>query len=332
MKFAVVGCQHVHIKMFIEEMLELGHQFCGIYDQSGYFLPEQFSGQYGVPLYRDMNELLDQGVELIGNAASNNEKINIIEWGESHGIHVMTDKPVASCLEHLERFKQVIERGKIQVGMMLTERFEPAYYTLKQLIDQGELGELVDFSFLKPHKANKSQRPGWFFNKAINGGLIVDIMIHDVDLLHWFTGKEITGHQGWLVKNGSPEHPNFYDNAQLHLLFDHITAVIKADWFMPQAFDLWGDGRIFATGTSGRAEIRSAGDILGKPGPFLTLTTNDKKTEKLEVIYPPNNLMGDFIGRIHNKPGILSANEIYLCNKAVLDIDATSIKVMKNNK
>lgn len=329
MKFAVVGCQHVHIKMFIEEMLELGHQFCGIYDRSDYVLPKQYAETYGVPLYRDMNELLDEGIELIGNAAANDEKIDIIEWGERHGIHVMTDKPIAARMEHLERFKQVIERGNIKVGMMLTERFEPAYYTLKQLIDRGELGELVDFTFLKPHKANVSQRPGWFFDKSVNGGLIVDIMIHDVDLLHWFTGKSITGFQAWLIKNGFPEHPYFYDNAQLHLLYGHITAVIKADWHMPQAFDSWGDGRIFATGTAGRAEIRSAGDVLGQPGPYLTLVTHRNKTERLEVTPPPNGLMGDFIGQIRNKPGILSADDIYACNKAVLDIDAAGCRLIK---
>lgn len=329
MKFAVVGCQHVHIKIFIDEMLELGHEFVGIYDNSAYALPQQYAQTYGVPLLRELRELPENGVEVIGNAAANTEKIAIIEWAEANGIHVMTDKPIASRAEHLERFRQVVERGKITVGMMLTERFEPAYYTLKTLIDRGELGELTDFAFLKPHKANKPQRPDWFFDKSVNGGLIVDILIHDVDLLHWFTGKEITAYQGWLVKNGSPEHESFYDNAQLHLMFEHVTAVLKADWHMPQAFASWGDGRVFAAGTKGRAEIRSSGDPLGAPGPFLTLTTHDRRTERLEVISPPRNLMADFLAQIAHQPGMLTPQEIYLCNKAVLQIDAASTRIVK---
>jgi predicted dehydrogenase len=331
MKFAVIGCQHSHIKLLIDEMLELGHQFVGILDKSDYFLPGLYSKEYGVPLLDSSEEILDKGVDIVGNAASNDKKIDIIEWGESHGVHVMTDKPVAVDFEALDRLKKVMDRGRIQTGMMLTERFSPPLYTLRQMIGEGILGDIMDFTFLKPHKLNRTDRPGWFFRKSVNGGLVIDIMIHDVDLLRWFTDREINSFHGMLLKGVFDEYPEFYDRAELNILLDgQITATLKANWLMPEAFDLWGDGRIFATGSKGTAEIRSAGDVLNSVNPFIMLTTHNSRTVKYDVQKAPVGLMEDFINRIDGKASCLSNEDIYKCNEAVLKMDAACAKYVKN--
>ncbi|MFC5648197.1 Gfo/Idh/MocA family protein [Paenibacillus solisilvae] len=328
MNFAIVGCQHSHIKIFIDQMLELGHRFVGIFDQSQYFLPGKYAEHYNVPLLSSLGELLELGVQVIGNADRNDRKIDVIEWAETHGIHVMTDKPIAIDRDGLERLYKVIEHDRIKIGMMLTERYEPTLYTLKTLIDQGELGELIDFTFLKPHKVNLPSRPDWFFMKSVNGGLIIDILIHDIDLLRWYTNKEIVHFQGVLVKNILPEFPDFYDNTQVGLVMeDRITAVLKSDWLMPEAFDMWGDGRIFVTGSKGRAEVRSAGDVFGQPGPFLSLVTHHRKAIRVDLTNAPNNLTEDFLNKIANKPHLLSTGDIYESNKAVLAINEASSKL-----
>ncbi len=328
MKFAIVGCQHYHIKSFIEEMLKDGHQFAGIYDQSDYNVPQQYAASYGVPLFRSMDELLEQGVEIIGNAGPNLGKIDVIEWAEKHGIHVMTDKPVVIDENGLNRLRQVIDRNQIKIGMMLTARFAPAQYTLKGMIDEGLLGEIEDFTFLKPHKLHPATRPAWFFDKASNGGLIIDLMIHDVDMLWWFTGKNIIGHNAMLVKNRFPEYPSLYENAVVNVLLEeHITATMKSDWLMPEAFESWGDGRIFVSGTKGRAEIRTSGDPLGQPGPFVAFTDHHNKTTRWEIKKPPAKLAEDFLNQIAGKPHRLTAEDVYRANSAVLKIDRASTKL-----
>lgn len=331
MKFAIIGCQHVHLKIFIDEMLELGHEFVGIYDQSSYFLPKSYADTYHVPLFANLQQLLDTGVEVIGNAARNDEKIAVIEWCEKHSLHVMTDKPIAIDVAGLDRLKLVMERGKVKVGMMLTERFEPMMYTLKQLIAQGELGELRDLTFLKPHRTNQAKRPDWFFQKSINGGLIIDLMIHDVDILRWYTNQEAVSFQSQLIKNGMYEYPDFYDNALLQITTEGlITATIKADWLMPESFHTWGDGRIFVAGSEGRVEIRSIGDVLGTPGPYLSLITHRHKTVKVEILEVPNSMAGDFVGQIRGKMPMLTAEDIYACNAEVLRMDAGALKWIKS--
>jgi predicted dehydrogenase len=342
MKFAVVGCQHFHINAFIDEMRQLGHEFAGVFEWGNRNLEEnpwyeEFFAQacarkYEVPLFQTEDELLSQGIGLIGCAARNDEKIEVIEWAEAHGIHVMADKPAVIDYQGLQRLQRVAARDKIKVGMMLTGRFSPNQYTLKQLIDNDVLGEIYDFTFLKPHKLNPMERPKWFFDKKINGGLIIDIMIHDVDMLGWLLDREMTGIHAALVKNILPEHPDFYNNAIVNLLFDRgMTATLKADWLMPEAFDLWGDGRIFVSGSKGRAEIRIAGDVLGAPGPYITQATHTEKTVRVEAARPPVNLSQDFINRTQGKPHLITAQQIHDCHAAVLRIDAAGTKYISGH-
>jgi predicted dehydrogenase len=312
MKFAVYGCQHFHIRAFIDEMLALGHEFVGICDTGAYPLPERAAAQYRVPLFHSEEALLDRGVELIGTAARNDRKIEVVEWAERHGIHVMADKPIVTDERGLQRLQRIVDRGKIQVGLMLTARFSPAQTAL------------VDFTFLKPHKLDRAQRPEWFFHRSFNGGLVVDLMIHDADMLHWFTGKDVIASHGVLVKNILPELPEFYDNAQVQVLLEgNITAAIKSDWLMPEVFPTWGDGRIFVTGTAGRAEIRTAGDVLAPDGPFLLFAPHSRKPERVPAEKPKVGLCEDFINRIRGLPHHVTAQDMIRCSKTVLKINAS---------
>src|SRR5690554_3890740 len=127
----------------------------------------------------------------------------------------MTDKPIASTMENLLRFKKVMDRGTIKLGMMLNSRNDSGFYTLGKLIENGQLGELVDITSLKPHKLNSAYRPQWFFDKAVNGGLIIDLMIHDIDSLNWYTKDTFELFHAHLQKTSFPEYPELYDLAQV---------------------------------------------------------------------------------------------------------------------
>lgn len=332
MRFAVIGCQHSHIKMFIDEMIELGHEFAGIYDSSDFFLPKQYCDEYKVKRFKTLDDVLNSGIDVVGNADRNDKKIDIIEWCEEHNIPVMTDKPIVSNYENLKRLKAVIDRNKIKLGMMLTERFSPPLRTLKKLIDEDVIGELIDFTFLKPHKLNKNLRPAWFFDKNINGGLIIDILIHDVDLMRWYTGAEVVESDARLVKSILPEYPSFFDNTTASILMNNgITASLKADWHMPLASTSWGDGRIFVIGTKARVEVCSTVDIRTDSNtPLVLLTTHENKTEAIPIVEVKQTISEDFINYINGcSPPLITIEDIYTSNKTVLNIDGKAKQTVR---
>ena len=47
---------------------------------------------------------------------------------------------------------------------------------------------------------------------------------------------------------------------------DRGVGYIRVDWFTPDGLGVWGDGRLFITGTDGYIELRKYIDIAGRPG------------------------------------------------------------------
>ncbi|MBP1995615.1 Gfo/Idh/MocA family protein [Paenibacillus eucommiae] len=329
-KFAVIGCQHGHISMFISEMLELGFGCAGIYDKDPDFLARQLCEQFNVPLVSDPEVLLaDEAVEIVGSSGINSEKIDVVELCESRGKAVMLDKPAVADRAGFERLQAVIGRGRIQVGMLLTERANPTIYTLQKLIEQGELGEIVSIGMRKPHRLYPATRPGWFFDKAQNGGLIIDLLIHDFDQLRWLTGSEIISSEGYIAKHILPEKPSFYDVTGIQVtMLNRIVAQLYTDWHTPEKSWTGVDGRIFVVGTKGTAELRLSGDPLIGEGSLLLQIGHDEALKSIPLEAVPYTVSEDFLARVDGTAqGVVDHEAILAATKASVEADEAARKI-----
>ena len=323
-RFAIIGCQHNHIEIFMEQMYQLGYSCAGIFEEHDRTLAAAIAEKYEIPLVEDKLSLLGEEIEIVGCASMNNEKIDVIELCEQYGKAIMVDKPAVVNQEGLARLEAIIERDQIKIGMLLTERFHPAIYTLKQYIDQGKLGELVHIGMRKPHKLNASSRPAWFLNKEQCGGILIDLLIHDYDLLRWFTGQEIKSSTGLVGKSILPEHSTFYNtvNVQVELADGSLTQ-LYADWHTPPKSWTWGDGRIFVTGTKGFAELRLSGDpLLSSSSPIMLFASEEEEWSNVELIQPPATITADFLRYINGEASLLTHEELIKASRAVLEADA----------
>ncbi|TMV49425.1 Gfo/Idh/MocA family oxidoreductase [Paenibacillus mesophilus] len=322
-QFSIIGCQHAHIGIFISEMMELGYSCAGIYEEEHNGLSRTLADKFGISLTRDKEKLLGDSVDVVGCAAINDEKIDVIELCESRGKHVMVDKPAAVSPDGLQRLKSVIDRGNIQIGMLLTERFHPAIYTLKKQIERGALGDIVTVGMRKPHRLDAASRPEWFFSKRQSGGILIDLLVHDFDLLRWLTGKEIESVGGYVGKTIMPEHPSFYNSASVQVLMeDGIVAQLYADWHSPVGGWTWGDGRIFVTGTESFVELRLHGDPLVGRDPVVIRSTNGESVDTLPALQPPCTITEDFLRRIGGEDSIITHEDILKATEATTRADS----------
>ncbi|GIP37646.1 oxidoreductase [Paenibacillus sp. J31TS4] len=328
--FAIIGCQHAHIGIFIGEMLALGYRCAGLYEPDNKELAEAMAAQHGIRLADTMEELLGPDVEIVGCAAINLEKIEVIERCEEAGKHVMVDKPAVTTTGALERLKAVVERGRIQVGMLLTERFRPSVQALKACIDRGELGDLVHVAMRKPHRLNPGKRPKWHFPKEENGGIVIDLLIHDVDLVRWLTGEELASMDGFATKTGYPEYPDFYDSASVQTVTGSgVTAQLYADWYTPEKSWTWGDCRIFVAGTKGSAELRLEGDPLVADEDLLLVVTDREPLRRIQPEEPPVGISEDFVNRLAGKPSVLGHEDILRASELVLACDRNVSRIQR---
>ncbi len=107
------------------------------------------------------------------------------------GYHVLLEKPMAQGEADCERLVEASERtGKLlQICHVL--RYAPLYRAVKQVIDSGEIGEIVTIQHSENvsywHYAHSYCRGHWR-NRVESSPMILAKSCHDLDLLHWLAG------------------------------------------------------------------------------------------------------------------------------------------------
>lgn len=111
------------------------------------------------------------------------------------GYNVLLEKPVAQteeqCLSILNKAK---ETGKI-VGVCHVLRYAPYFQAIKEVIDSGEIGELVSINHFEAveavHMSHSFVRGNWR-NSKIATPMIISKSCHDLDILRWVVGRKCT--------------------------------------------------------------------------------------------------------------------------------------------
>ena len=328
--FALLGSAHGHIKKFVQVMLNQGGNFIGIYND-GSSLSKELSRNYSVPIYDNLEEIFKKGIDIAGTSIVNHKKIKIIEKCSDYGVHVIADKPIVVNNEQYNKLESIINEGKIEVGLMLTLRFNSCIKTVKKLVDNNKIGKLLSIEVLSPHKLRKDTRPDWHFDKNKNGGIVIDLMIHSVDLYNWFTESEIVDYKGLVQKSILKEKKNFYDNCQFYLQSKNgVSGYLRVDWHMTDSHWSWGDIRIFCTGSEGYLEARVTGDPLTRE-PQIILFEEGKETREVEIESEDDTVIYDFLSRVKGKKSLIGHREILEATKMTVDFDqeAEEVNLMK---
>jgi predicted dehydrogenase len=110
----------------------------------------------------------------------------VAERALAAGKHVLLEKPIALSLDDADAIGAAAEAaGRVlMVGHVL--RFMPEIGELRRVLEGGELGRPVAASALRlsaPPDWN-----AWMLDPAMSGGVIVDMMIHDFDILNALLG------------------------------------------------------------------------------------------------------------------------------------------------
>jgi len=139
------------------------------------------------------------------------------------GKHVLVEKPIAGSLEE---GRDLVARAK-KAGRTLAvghiERHNPVVAFAREALAKGEFGELITLSARRV-----SNLPG----RIRDVGCIMDIGIHDIDVLRHVAGSEIRR----VYARAGTFTPNlaFEDHASVLLEFaSGVTGVVEVNWLTP---------------------------------------------------------------------------------------------------
>jgi len=108
-------------------------------------------------------------------------------------LHVFSEKPIGIDIKDIEETQRVIQTHPHQVFMLgFMRRYDESYKYAKKMVDDGELGELTIVRSYGIDPSTGMESFVKFAGNSNSGGLFADMSIHDIDLVRWFTKKEIS--------------------------------------------------------------------------------------------------------------------------------------------
>jgi scyllo-inositol 2-dehydrogenase (NAD+) len=151
---------------------------------------ESVLAQYsGVKTYLDYHALLaDPDVQAVIVTTPTHTHREVVTAAAEAGKAIFCEKPTALTLRETVMMLDAIRTAGVpfQVGFM--RRFDRAYVEAKRQIDAGVIGQPVAARSVSRDPFRTSLE---YANPAVSGGLIVDMGIHDFDVVRWLMGDEV---------------------------------------------------------------------------------------------------------------------------------------------
>lgn len=139
--------------------------------------------------FEDITESPD--VDIVHICTPNNLHQEALLSAIQHNKHIYCDKPLTATLEEALEVEAALPRYRGIAQMTFQCRFFPAIMRAKQLIDDGFLGEPLEFrvNYLHAGSANPDAPLKWKLSAASGGGVIADLASHALDLTHHLLGE-----------------------------------------------------------------------------------------------------------------------------------------------
>jgi predicted dehydrogenase len=267
--------------------------------------------------YTDYKKMLRaEKLDIVGICGENGLRAEILQACAARVPAIISEKPLALTLSELGAVRKTIERHNTALTMLLTMRFSPIYRAMRQLVQDGDIGEVVSMDAQKSYKLG--ERPAWMKSRKTFGGTIPYIGVHMMDLMQWITARQFTEVAAFQSTVGDPDLGEMENVTALAFKLDNNgVASLRMDYQRPETANTHGDDRLRVVGTQGIIEYQSATG--------LTLITGTAPARTITDLPKTKSLSVDFIESLHGgAPHQLTRPEIFRLSEIILKSRAAS--------
>src|ERR1700750_497266 len=133
----------------------------------------------GCRTFESLDELVAAGIDAVTIAAPPHLPHENALAAIARKIHVLVEKPIASTVEEGEEIVTAARQAGVTMMVGHVERFNPAVAAIKQAISGEDILSIA------------ITRVGPFPPRMSNVGVVIDLAVHDIDLIRWFTESDI---------------------------------------------------------------------------------------------------------------------------------------------
>lgn len=130
-----------------------------------------------------------EDVNIVIVATTNDALVETSLAAAQAGKHLLVEKPAARNVAELDLLIDAAGKNNVLVRVGFNHRYHPALLKARELVDAGELGELMFVRGRYGHGGRKGYDREWRANPALSGGgELIDQGVHLIDLSRWFLG------------------------------------------------------------------------------------------------------------------------------------------------
>jgi predicted dehydrogenase len=222
MKVAVIGVGSMginHLRVYTElDDIEV----VGASDVSPDRL-EMVSSRFSVKTYSNYQKLIEkEKPDAVSITVPTSDHEKVAAFCLEHGVHLLVEKPIAATVEEGKRLIALAEKVNRQLMVGHIIRFNPAIQSLKQRLENGDLGKIFQVF---------CRRAGPFPARIRDVGVVIDLAPHDVDIMRFLTGMDPMRVYAETEQRIHTDHED--------LLFgllrfpDGITGALEINWLTP---------------------------------------------------------------------------------------------------
>jgi hypothetical protein len=140
---------------------------------------ERVANAIGCRTFSNIDGLIADGVDAVTIAAPTHLHQDIALTCIERGLHVMVEKPIASTVEEGRSIIAAARNAGVTLMVGHVERFNPTVEAIKEAIRNEDILSIA------------ITRVGPFPPRMSNVGVVIDLAVHDIDLIRWFTDSDI---------------------------------------------------------------------------------------------------------------------------------------------
>lgn len=160
--------------------------------------------KYHTKSYADHEDLFDK-VDAASIVVPTSLHYNVAKEFLNHGIHVLIEKPITKTLSEADELIEIAQKKSLIIQVGHVERFNAAVLALE--------------NFLKKPKFLECQRLGPFHKRVEDVGVVLDLMIHDIDIVLGLIKQEVVN----IEAVGLSTMSDHEDVANVRLIFEDGT-------------------------------------------------------------------------------------------------------------
>ena len=184
---------------------------------------KEISNLYKCNFYTDYNKMLenekiDAVSVVVPTALHKTVTLDVLK----EGINVLLEKPIAANLEDAMEIYKAVKPSKVKFTVGHVERFNPAVIKLKEILEKGELGEVLSIT---------ARRVGTAGSPVAYENIIVDLAIHDIDIINFLLNrKKPDEFVSFIGKSAINQRDDYAD---IIMRYGNTNAMIQVNWITP---------------------------------------------------------------------------------------------------